>query len=105
MDWTPTFVDISWAGPKSDGGDPVSHFILQMKEASMRDWLDNCTISINDIEVECDFYRGRCENLEEEYEYRFRVVAVNKAGKSQPSPTSDNVVAMHKNISPFIKVE
>lgn len=54
--------------------------------------------------MEGDQYRGRCENLSEEYQYRFRVIAVNKAGKSQPGPSSDNVVAMHKNISPFIKV-
>lgn len=91
-------------GPSNNGGDPVSQFVLQMREASMRDWMDNCTLSVEDIESECDLYRGRCENLQEEYEYRFRIIAINKAGRSPPSPSSDNVVAMHKNISPFIKV-
>ena len=75
-----------------------------MKEESFRDWVENCSISVEDIEMEGDQYRGRCENLSEEYQYRFRVIAVNKAGKSLPGPSSDNVVAMHKNISPFIKV-
>ena len=104
LDWTPTFVDISWIGPAKDGGAPIECFILQVKETTMRDWMDNCTLNVQDIEHEGDFYRGRCENLEEEYEYRIRVIAVNKAGKSQPGPSSDSVVAMHKNVSPFIKV-
>ena len=104
LDWTPTFVDISWAAPASDGGAPLSEFILEMKETTMRDWAENCVIKLVDIESEGDLYRGRCENLDEEYQYRFRVIAVNKAGKSQPSSSSDTVVAMHKNISPFLKV-
>ena len=47
--------------------------------------------------------RGRCENLQEEYQYRFRVVAVNRAGKSAAGTSSETVTAMHKNIPPFIK--
>ena len=104
LDWTPTFVDISWAAPVSDGGAQISEFILEMKETTMRDWAENCVIKAVDVESEGDLFRGRCENLEEEYQYRFRVVAVNKAGRSQPSSSSETVVAMHKNISPFLKV-
>ena len=70
----------------------------------MRDWAENCIIKAVDVESEGDLFRGRCENLDEEYQYRFRVIAVNKAGKSQPSSSSETVVAMHKNISPFLKV-
>ena len=70
----------------------------------MRDWAENCVIKLVDIECDGELFRGRCENLDEEYQYRFRVIAVNKAGKSQPSSCSETVVAMHKNISPFLKV-
>ena len=104
LDWTPTFVDISWAAPASDGGAPLSEFILEMKETTMRDWAENCAIKLEDVECEGELYRGRCENLEEEFQYRFRVTAANKAGKGQPGPSSETVVAMHKNISPFLKV-
>ena len=104
LDWTPTFVDISWSGPISDGGAPVTHFIIEMKEASMRDWAENCCIKMEETELVDKLFRGRCENLQEEFEYRFRVIAVNKAGKSQASHISESVIAMHKNISPFIKV-
>merc|ERR1712025_1488941 len=44
-----------------------------------------------------------CEGLQEEYEYKFRVCAVNRAGKGEPGPASDSIIAMHKNIPPFIK--
>ena len=97
-------MDISWAGPVSDGGAPVSEFLLEMKETTMRDWAENCVIKVADVESEGDLFRGRCENQDEEYQYRFRVIALNKAGKSQPSSSSESVVAMHKNISPFLKV-
>ena len=70
----------------------------------MREWAENCSLSVNEIEFEGDLFRGRCENLQEECQYRFRVVAVNKAGRSPTGPSSESVVAMHKNISPFIKV-
>ena len=49
-------------------------------------------------------FRGRCENLIEEYEYRFRVIAVNQGGHSRPSQPSSPVIAMHKHIPPSIKV-
>merc|ERR1712050_517488 len=54
-------------------------------------------------EYDGEVYRGRCENLQEEYEYRFRVIAVNKAGYSKTGLASDPVKAIYKNISPFIK--
>ena len=70
----------------------------------MRQWIEGSVIPIEEVEFEGDKYRGRCENLEEEYEYRFRVVAVNRAGKSYPGTSTEPVIAMHKNVSPYIKV-
>ena len=104
IDWTPTFVDLTWMGPKYDGGSAITSFIIEMKESSMRHWRENVQIQIEDVDVEGNKYRGRCENLEEEFEYRFRIIAVNKAGKSEPGNASDPVIAMHKNVSPYIKV-
>ena len=53
--------------------------------------------------IEGGLVKGRCENLQEEYQYRFRIVAVNIAGKSNAGTSSETVTAMHKNIPPFIK--
>ena len=70
----------------------------------MKQWMDGSVIPMEGIDHEGDLYRGRCENLLEEYEYRFRVIAVNKAGRSTPGTSSEPVVAMHKYVSPYIKV-
>ena len=104
VDWTPTFVDLSWTRPFSDGGSPITNFIIEVRESSMKQWIEGTMIAMKDIEIDGDCYRGRCENLQEEYEYKFRVVAVNRAGKSIPSSASDSVIAMHKYVSPYIKV-
>ena len=85
----------------------------------MQAWLENIIVDLKDLEVGgCDdrtkviatfqvidggALKGRCENLHEEYQYRFRIIAVNRAGKSLHGPSSENVTAMHKNIPPFIK--
>ena len=85
----------------------------------MRVWVESSTMELKDLEAssssmkhsaDCNLQvgeggalKGRCENLQEEYQYRFRTIAVNKAGKSEPGPSSDTVTAMHKNIPPFIK--
>ena len=104
IDWTPTFMDISWIGPNDDGGSPITKFIIEVKESRMREWREGNIIPIEEIEYDGEVYRGRCENLQEEYEYRFRVIAVNKAGYSKTGSASDPVKAIYKNISPFTKV-
>ena len=97
-------MDISWIGPNDDGGSPITKFIIEVKESSMREWREGNIIPIEEIEYDGEVYRGRCENLQEEYEYRFRVIAVNKAGYSKTGQASESVKAIYKNISPFIKV-
>ena len=56
----------------------------------MKQWIDGTVIPIEEITIDGDCYRGRCNDLQEEYEYKFRVVAVNRAGKSNPSSASDS---------------
>ena len=97
-------MDISWTGPANDGGSPITKFIIEVKESSMRDWVEGNIIPTEEVEYEGNVYRGRCENLREEYEYRFRVIAVNRAGYSKPGSASDPVKAIYKNVSPYIKV-
>ena len=70
----------------------------------MRNWVDGVEISTEEVDIWEEKLRGRCENLEEEYEYKFRVVAVNKAGRSEPGSATNPVIAIYKNIPPFIKV-
>merc|ERR1711974_546994 len=74
LDWTPTFVDLSWMPPEKDGGSPVTAYIIEARETSMQAWLENIIVDLKDLEViEGGVLKGRCENLHEEYQYRFDV--------------------------------
>ena len=79
---------LRWEKPKEDS---ICHYIIQNKEyrdTKSRDTLwqealitndQNCTSSQDKLEVQVP-------GLKEGRWYQFRVIAVNKAGKSDPSP-------------------
>ncbi|XP_065089532.1 twitchin isoform X13 [Ochlerotatus camptorhynchus] len=94
-DWGKDFVDLEWTKPKSDGGAPITEYIIQKRDKSSRKWQDAATVS-------GDRTRGTVEDVEEGHEYEFRVIAVNKAGPSEPSDISDSVVAKPRNLAPRI---
>ncbi|XP_073811656.1 projectin protein bent isoform X33 [Musca autumnalis] len=93
--WDKDFVDLQWDPPKSDGGAPIEKYIIQMRDKSGRSWVDaaitpgNCT-------------KGTVTNVEEGHEYEFRIVAVNKAGPSEPSDVSKTVIAKPRHLKPRI---
>lgn len=57
-----------------------------MHDKAGRGWVDAAT-------VPGDKTSGRVENVDEGHEYEFRIVAVNKAGPSEPSDPSKPVIA------------
>jgi len=57
-----------------------------MHDKAGRGWVDAAT-------VPGDKTAGRVETVEEGHEYEFRIVAVNKAGPSEPSDPSKPVIA------------
>ena len=89
-------VTLKWAKPKDDGGRPISHYIIQKKD-KFGGWFDalvtddkNCSAKIDDLEA-------RVPGLSEGKWYQFRVIAVNKAGESEPSPHTKPHLCRHKN--------
>ncbi|XP_055385446.1 twitchin isoform X34 [Condylostylus longicornis] len=93
--WDKDFVDLSWSAPKDDGGAPIQKYIIQMRDKSGRQWVDAGT-------VPGDKTSGTVTNVEENHEYEFRIVAVNKAGPSEPSDPSKSVVAKPRFLAPRI---
>uniref|UniRef100_A0AAG5CSE1 Twitchin n=1 Tax=Anopheles atroparvus TaxID=41427 RepID=A0AAG5CSE1_ANOAO len=93
--WSKDFVELEWAAPKSDGGAPISEYIIQKRDKASRKWQDAAT-------VKGDRTRGTVEDVEEGHEYEFRIVAVNRAGQSEPSDISDTVVAKMRFQAPKI---
>lgn len=81
VDYDNTGVDLRWEKPKSDGGAPIEKYIIEKKDRYKPDWEKA-------LEVPGDQLEARVDDLKENGEYQFRIVAVNKAGPSQPSDAS-----------------
>lgn len=101
--------------PESDGGAPITHYVIEMKEKNMGHWIEGKTLTVKEVQVEiqcCKFtfrilpnvnytylkemgglIRGKQDGLIEGCEYQFRVRAVNKGGPSKPSPPSLPMIA------------
>lgn len=93
--WDKDFVELEWKAPQSDGGAPIEKYIIQMRDKSGRAWVDAATVPGSRT-------NGRVENVEEGHEYEFRIVAVNKAGPSEPSDVSKPVVTKPRFLAPRI---
>ena len=73
-----TSVSLSWRAPKSDGGTPITHYIVEMKSSMVSRWTPVTTDDIKDTEyIITKLTKGET--------YEFRVIAVNKAGQGKPS--------------------
>ncbi|CAD7001755.1 unnamed protein product, partial [Ceratitis capitata] len=93
--WDKDFIDLAWDPPKNDGGAPIQKYIIQMRDKSGRAWVDVAA-------VPGDHTKGTVTNIEKGHEYEFRIVAVNKAGLSEPSDVSKSVVAKPRFLKPNI---
>ena len=72
---------LSWAPPESDGGSPITNYIVEKKKKGEVKWarVNKDTVSEPEFTV---------PELKEEIEYEFRVTAENKAGPGAPSKPS-----------------
>ena len=79
------YADLEWKAPESDGGSPITKYIIEQRAASRYTWHKSG-------EVEAKVTTFRAMNLNEGTEYFFRVIAVNAEGESPPLETSDATV-------------
>lgn len=75
---------MSWKIPLEDGGDSVTHYIVERRETSRLNWVI--------MEAECKTLSCVSSRLIKNNEYIFRVRGVNKFGPGVPQE-SDPVVA------------
>ena len=81
-----THIDLKWQPPESDGGAPITGYVLERKEAKGTRWAR----VTRELLTECTCVD---DGVREGKEYEYRVSAVNKAGQSEPSRTAGPVVA------------
>ncbi|NWH17216.1 TITIN protein, partial [Grus americana] len=84
-DITENAATVSWTLPKSDGGTPITGYILERRETSGK-WVRVNKTPILDMKY-------RVTGLFEGNTYEFRVFAENMVGLSKPSPSSDPIKA------------
>lgn len=90
IDYDNKSVTLKWEPPKSDGGRPITHYVIEMLNKYQPDWVELMPTETN----ACEF---KVPGLKERMAYQFRVRAINKAGKSAPSPPTESHVVRHKN--------
>ena len=77
---------LSWTPPEDDGGSPIIGYFVERCPTTSARWL---RIAREPVEV-CSY---DVTELVEDTEYKFRIVAVNIIGESEPGPESQPVTA------------
>ncbi len=93
-DWDKDHVDLKWAAPTTDGGSPITGYIIEKKD-KYGDWEKAA-------EVPASQTNARVPDLIEGQAYEFRVRAVNAAGPGEPSDATLPIVAKPRNLAPKI---
>ena len=89
-DWDNVSVSLIWEVPLSDGGRPITHYLVEQKGKYDLDFVEVLATT----EPVCE---ATVEGLKEQQVYEFRVRAVNKAGKSLPGEPTPKHLCKHRN--------
>ena len=89
-DWDNVSVFLKWEIPDSDGGRPITHYLVEQKGKYDIDFIEIFKTS----EPICE---ASIQNLKEGQIYEFRIRAVNKAGKSLPGEPTPKHLCKHRN--------
>ncbi|KAH8384331.1 hypothetical protein KR093_001928, partial [Drosophila rubida] len=95
VDWDKDHANLKWEAPDSDGGDPITSYIVEYKEKFSNDWVAG-------KEVPGDAKIATVDNLKEGQQYEFRVRAVNRAGPGEPSDKTKAIIAKCRFVKPFL---
>lgn len=95
VDYDSDFVELSWKRPESDGGSPITGYVVERKDKYSGGWEPV-------VQVEGDNTTAKVPDLIEGLQYEFRVRALNKGGSSEPSDATQPHTARPKNRPPKI---
>lgn len=86
-DKTKHSVTLSWKPPERDGGSPIKGYIIQIQDEGKSDW-----VRVNDPDTLHPTTEFTVPSLRELKRHRFRIIAVNDIGESDPSPRTGEVL-------------
>lgn len=78
--------DLGWQAPKDDGGSPITGYAIEVQEGKNGPWK-----KIG--QVPGDQTKFKVPGLENKKEYKFRVLALNNIGQSQPLTALKSIIA------------
>ena len=79
-------IDVKWKAPESDGGAPITHYVIEKKDVSKKNWMAGERVPAS--ELKC-----RLGKLIEGNDYLIRVSAENEIGVSEPMQIEKPVTA------------
>lgn len=89
-DYSVSSVTLTWIKPDNDGGRPLTHYIIEMKDKLSVEWKEVLLTP----DTTC---KATIDGLKENQIVQFRVRAANKAGFGEPSESTDNHTVKHRN--------
>lgn len=86
-DKTTSSVTLSWTPPEKDGGSPIKGYIVEVQDEGSLEWR---RMNTQEKLILTNAYT--VSGLKENKKCRFRIVAVNTAGESEPSPRTSDII-------------
>lgn len=77
---------VNWQAPANDGGSPITGYTVERMSSFSPRWVVVNKSPVMELSL-------KVADLIEDNKYQFRVIAHNKAGPSQPSKPSENILA------------
>lgn len=93
-DWTETTLTVQWKAPDSDGGSPITGYIVEYKEKMASQWKSF-------IESDVKKLQAVLPDLRTGAAYVCRIRAKNREGDSEPSAQTDPKIAKARFVKPF----
>jgi hypothetical protein len=50
VDWGKDFADLTWTPPESDGGAEITHYVIEMKEKNMGQWVEGRSMTVKEVQ-------------------------------------------------------
>merc|ERR1711953_549645 len=88
-EWNERSMTLVWDDPIDDGGTAITGYVIEAKRPGVGNWQIWETLDCKDNKVVL-------QKLTKGHEYQFRVIAVNKAGRSEASHASRPKVAKER---------
>ena len=98
VNWGQSFCTLKWAPPADNGGSAITSYIVEVLEKGFHDWREALTTLGNEVEGTI-----KPPTVMEFREYRFRVVAFNEMGPSEPSHPTEFVQMKERFVKPKIE--